>query len=313
MNLNFITPNCAVLMTACNGAKYIQAQINSILNQNDVNVKIFISIDFSTDETQQLLNELASHENRIQLLPYQHKFGGAGPNFFYLIKNINYISFDYVAFADQDDIWMPNKLQIGIYQMCKNSSYAYSSSFIAFWADSKSRYVDKSSPQRDWDYLFESAGPGCTYILNIDLIIPLQKKLIEVGELLNGVEFHDWLIYAYARFNGFKWFIDKTPGIYYRQHSSNQLGVNFGLLAFWRRTRKVLNGYGFSQCRLIAEIIGAGDLAFIRRGLKNGRVGFIWLSKYFWQCRRKKFDRFLFLFSCLLLAVINPTIRIDIK
>lgn len=39
---------------------------------------------------------------------------------------------------------------------------------------------------------------------------------------------HDWYIYAFARKNNFKWHIDNQPNIYYRQHSSNQVGANIG-------------------------------------------------------------------------------------
>jgi rhamnosyltransferase len=306
-------PRFIVLMAAYNGIAYISAQINSILNQKDVNLKLFISVDLSKDQTYDFVHELALLDERVFVLPYGQRFGGAGPNFYRLICDVDFSDADYVSFADQDDIWHPNKL-IRAYQIMHRSyAQGYSTNLTAFWPNGIRRPIKKSYPQRRWDFIFESAGPGCTYVLGPKLALALKQFVFQAEEGLSTVEFHDWLIYAYARFHGSRWVIDDWSSIEYRQHLNNQLGVNSGVRSFMLRVKKILNGYGVSQSLLIANLIGANSINIVRHGLLNGRMGYLWLALRCCDCRRKKIDRMMFFISCLLLAIINPLRLIKIK
>ena len=300
-------PRFSVLMAAYNGAAYIQEQIASILNQEGVDVHLFISLDQSTDETWTIINSLAKSDNRINILPItSHIFGGAGPNFYRLISDVDFSDFDYLAFADQDDLWRSDKLFRAYQILMVSKAQGYSSNFTAFWPNGRRLYVKKAYPQRRWDFIFESAGPGCTYVIQSDLALALKRFILESGEGLSKIEFHDWLIYAYARFQGYQWVIDDWSSIEYRQHLINQLVVNSGVRPFILRLKKILNGYGISQSLLIANLIGANWTNIVQRGLLDGRMGYVWLSFQCCECRRKKIDRVIFFISCLLLAIIHP-------
>lgn len=306
-------PKFIVLLAAYNGIAHISSQVNSILNQKDVDLKLFISVDLSTDQTYDFVCKLASLNKRVFVLPYGQRFGGAGPNFYRLIGDVDFLDVDYVSFADQDDIWHPNKLHRAHQTMLLNNVQGYSSNFTAFWPNGLRRSIKKSYPQCGWDFIFESAGPGCTYVIGSQLAIALKQFVFNAGERLSKVEFHDWLIYAYARFHGFRWIIDDWSSIEYRQHLNNQLGVNSGMRPFLLRVNKIFNGYGISQSFLIANLIGANSAKIVQRGLLNGRVGYLWLSLQCCDCRRKKIDRILFFISCLLLAIIHPLRFTSIK
>lgn len=305
-------PRFIVLMAAYNGIPHISSQVSSILNQKDVDLKLYVSVDLSKDQTYDYFSELASLDERVFVLPYGERFGGAGPNFYRLISDVDFIDFDYVSFADQDDVWHPNKLLRAHQTILSNHAQGYSSNFTAFWPNGRRRFIKKSYPQCRWDFIFESAGPGCTYVLGSKLAIDLKRFVLQAGEEISKVEFHDWLIYAYARFRGSRWVIDDWSSIEYRQHSSNQLGVNLGIRSFFLRLRKILNGYAVSQSLLIANLIGAYSVDVVRRGLLNGGIGYVWLSFQCCRCRRKKIDRMMFFFSCLVLAIINP-IRLTVS
>jgi len=294
-------------MAAYNGAAYIQEQIASILNQEGVDVHLFISLDQSTDETFSIIHSLANSDNRISILPIgSHIFGGAGPNFYRLISDVDFTDFDFISFADQDDVWNVDKLSRANKIMGASRAQGYSSNFTAFWSNGHILNIKKAYPQRRWDFIFESAGPGCTYVIRSDLALALKRFILQAGEELSKIEFHDWLIYAYARSQGYRWIIDDWSSINYRQHSSNQLGVNSGVRSFLLRVKKILNGYGVSQSLLIANLIGANSMNIVRRGLLDGRIGYIWLSLQCCDCRRKKIDQIMFFISCLLLAIIDP-------
>ena len=95
----------------------------------------------------------------------------------------------------------------------------------------------------------------------------------------------------------------------YRQHAHNQIGVNAGWRSFWLRVCKILNGYGFEQSLLIADLIDASALPVVQRGLRGGRLGYLWLALQARQCRRKRIDQLWFFISCVLIALLNPAGR----
>lgn len=245
------------------------------------------------------------------LLPYGQHFGGAGPNFYRLLREVDLSGFDYLSFADQDDIWHPEKLWRAHSLMSAQDALGYSSNFTAFWLSGEARFVNKARPQRTWDFLFESAGPGCTYVLHSSVALPLQQMVRNAGEKVLRVDYHVWLAYAFARSHDYPWVINSWSSVQYRQHAHNQIGVNAGLRSFWVRVRKILSGYGFEQSLLIADLVHASALPVVRRGLLGGRLGYLWLAMRATQCRRKRIDQMWFFISCALLALFKPAERGD--
>ena len=245
----------AVLLASYNGVKYIKEQVDSILNQKEVDVTIFISDDLSTDKTIEYLQEIYKGLENIVYLPSGSKFGGAGKNFFRLIRDVDFSSFDFISFVDQDDIWYEDKLIRAIKTIEDKQLDAYSSNVLAFWEDGKEMIINKSSSQARYDYLFEAAGPGCTYVLKKDLAISLQNFICDNWEDVNKVELHDWFIYAFARENNYKWHIDEKPSMRYRQHTSNQVGANDGLKAKLKRLKKVFSSWYREEIIKIIKVL----------------------------------------------------------
>lgn len=274
-------PKIAVLLAAYNGMQWIEEQIDSILNQTNVDVTVFISVDLSTDNTYEWCKEKGSLNHRIIVLPYGDKFGGAAKNFFRLIRDVDFSDFDFVSLADQDDIWLPNKLQHAISLIQLGDYDAVSSNVMAFWEDGREKLVKKSYPQKTYDYLFEAAGPGCTYVFKASALVKFQEFLWEKRVYVNEVGLHDWMIYAYFRHNGFKWLIDDVPLMNYRQHANNQVGFNSGLKAYKKRVSLVRQKWYRAEVENISQVLGnKAELTLFFR-LKN-----------FWQLRRRPRDVF---------------------
>lgn len=235
--------NVAILMATFNGERWICQQIDSIFNQSQVNITLFISDDCSTDNTWGLLKELAEKDNRIKLLPRDTSFGSAAKNFFRLVQNVDVAHYDYVAFADQDDLWSEDKLISHIELATKNQADGVSSNVVAFWPDGRVRLVNKAAVQRRYDFLFESAGPGCTFLMTPWLVGALRDCLNDEISMASEVALHDWLAYAICRAHGKNWCIDPIPSVNYRQHGSNSLGANTGWQAGWSRIQKMRDGW----------------------------------------------------------------------
>ena len=293
----------AVLLASYNGVKYIKEQIDSILNQKEVDVTIFVSDDLSTDGTIEYLQDIYKDFKNIAYLPSGSKFGGAGKNFFRLIRDVDFSSFDFISFVDQDDIWYEDKLIRAIKTIEDKQLDAYSSNVLAFWEDGKEMVINKSSLQARYDYLFEAAGPGCTYVLKKDLAISLQKFISENWEDVNKVELHDWFIYAFARENNYKWHIDEKPSMRYRQHTSNQVGANDGLKAKLKRLKKVFSSWYREEIIKIIKVLRLENkYKFSKYILNKSYINNLLLLKYSFEFRRNKKEK-LFLSLLILLGV----------
>ena len=248
-------PLVAVLLATHNGARYLPEQLSSILNQESCYVHVWVSDDHSTDGTLQWLQEQATIDDRIYLLPTSRPFGSAALNFYRLITDVDLSHYDSIALADQDDIWTPTKLAHGSATLRAFEADGYSSNVIAFWPDGRRRILHKSQPQRRLDFMFESAGPGCSYQISALCALQLQRFLIEHSKDVETIENHDWLIYAWARSHSKRWHIDNTPTLLYRQHSQNAIGANAGISAFNRRLRWVQTGWYRNQVLQLAKLL----------------------------------------------------------
>jgi rhamnosyltransferase len=300
-------PRFAVLLAVFNGVIYLKEQLDSILLQEDVEVEVFVSVDISRDGSEQWIDAAALDNPHIHVLPHGKGFGGAAPNFFRLFRDVSFDNFDYVCLSDQDDIWLPQKLSRAHQTLEEHRAQAYSSNALAFWEDGRTAFIRKSQAQTSWDYLFEAAGPGCTYVLKSALAKEIQILAMDKAAEIAMVGLHDWFIYAYARSKRYRWHIDDQAFIHYRQHSQNQVGMNSGLKAFIRRVRKVSSGWAFGQSTLIVRLIGMESVPFVRRWIDGRPVSFYRLSLSFWACRRRLLDKFLFLMACLYLAFTGGT------
>lgn len=288
-------PTVAVLLAAYNGKEFISEQVDSIFNQSGVSVRLFISVDLSTDGTYEWCKQLETNYHNVTVLGYSERFGGAAKNFFRLIREVDFSSFDYVAFSDQDDVWLPNKLTHAVKFITTKKLDAFSSDVVAFWEDGRETLVKKSFPQKSYDYYFEAAGPGCTYVLKVEVMQSFKVFLIENWNSVNQVDLHDWMIYAYCRSNRLQWAIDDMPLMRYRQHESNQVGFNSGLKAYLKRISMVKDNWYRREVEKIIALLAA-----------TSHVGFTlnrsFLVKYFWQLRRRPRDAFALL-AMLVLGV----------
>jgi rhamnosyltransferase len=240
-------PKVAVCLAAYNGVKYLYQQIESILSQIGVDLTLYISVDKSSDGTELLVDQFAKMDHRVITLPHNKVFGGAGKNFFRLICEVDFNHFDFVSFADQDDVWMLDKLKNHIILANTNCADGISSNVQAFWPNGRQKLIDKTHAQTNLDFLFESAGPGCTFLMTVPLVKKVRERLLDKKSFASKVELHDWLIYAVCRADGRKWIVDKLPSVKYRQHTTNVIGANVGFFALLVRFKKLKQGWYRSE------------------------------------------------------------------
>lgn len=294
-----------MLLAAHNGIRWLNEQVGTILDQKDASVRLVVSVDKSTDGTENWFEDLYQRDRRVELLPHGRSFGRASTNFYRLILEADLGDCDYVAFADQDDVWFQDKLSRAITTMTAGKFHAYSGNVLAFWPDGRERLVKKAQPQRKWDYLFEAAGPGCTYVLSRSVFDEFRAFIEANQSKLKDIYLHDWLCYAFARSRGFAWMIDPEPKMRYRQHAQNHLGVHSGPKAIADRAKNIINGWWVNQARSIALILGLQDEPFVKPWVRGGRSGYLFLIRNVRNFRRKPADAHSMAAAMAVLSVVN--------
>ncbi len=254
---------------------------------------MYISLDLSDDSSYELCKLLKKENSQVTLLPYGKKYGSAAKNFFRLIHDVNLNKYEYISFADQDDIWMSNKLFFAINEILTRNVEAFSSDVIAFYDNGKETLIRKSHPQKKFDHFFESAGPGCTYVLRSKALQKFKNFIMINVNIIQSISLHDWLIYAYFRTHNLSWHVDPKPLIKYRIHNLNHMGPNVGIPAIIKRYHMIKSGWYIDQVRLISTILSNHEKT-------SFKLEKIFLLKNFLQLRRSSRDAFILLFLIFL-------------
>lgn len=252
----------AILMATFNGEKWLKSQINSILKQKNVQIKIFIRDDKSTDNTIKTIKKFKN--KNISFRSSKENQRSASLNFLKLILQANE-NYDFYAFSDQDDVWEKNKISRAIEAMKYSGCEAYSSN-ISILKNKKKILMNKSDNQKKYDYIFEGV-PGCTIVLSRNSFLEVKNKLSKLNEIqLKNISMHDTFIYFFLRAIKISWFIDKFSLINYRQHENNVVGVNYGfgfdkkkIESIRKRLKLVTNGYYINSILKLAEITGKNN------------------------------------------------------
>jgi rhamnosyltransferase len=245
-------PKVLVLLAAYNGARWIRQQIESILLQEGVDVQIAVRDDGSTDGTREELARFAD-QPKVTFLPGSAPTGSAAGNFLALIRETSAAGADFIAFADQDDLWDRDKLARACRRLDAEDSAGYSSATQAVWEDGRQLILRPSGAPTCSDFLFEGAGQGCTFVLTAGFYGRL-RHLLSRRELTCNLHYHDWAIYALARSWGLRWSFDPEPSMHYRQHASNDTGARGTLSGISKRLQLIRRGWYRSQLLAIAEL-----------------------------------------------------------
>ncbi|MDE6296996.1 MAG: glycosyltransferase, partial [Muribaculaceae bacterium] len=243
-----------VLMSIYNGERFLREQIDSIIAQQDVNFKLIIRDDGSSDSSLSILEKYSQNtdlSDKIHIIKGENI--GWKKSFSYLVdfayKNCS--SSQYFAFADQDDIWKPEKLKRAISFLNEHTDIpALYYSNLSFYQDGIDKgLIDHASTTPTFKNCHaRNYATGCTIVFNKNLLLLLAMKRPDF------VIPHDQWAYMVAALTG-KVFPDNKSFILYRQHELNQIGSRHGFLDVWkRRFRNFSDNAGFRE-RTAKELI----------------------------------------------------------
>ena len=302
-------PKIDILLATYNGARFLPAQIDSILGQTCEEWRLLIRDDGSTDATTEIIDRYAGqHPGRIEVIRDGRANLGVVGNFSTLME---YSNADYFMFCDQDDVWLPEKIAESYKAMRALERRHGSDAPLLVHTDLSVVDQDLKPIHRSfWRYqrldpergrslaslLIQNVVTGCATMANRrlkDMALPLPRE----------IRMHDWWLALVAAAFGQYGYVPR-PLVLYRQHDGNALGAKaWGLqqvvrlaltapLETLRAKRKVLRisqqqaqrfltAYGRTLSELNSRIVKnyaeIGEKGFIGRRLTIIRGGF-WLT-----------------------------------
>lgn len=218
----------SVLMATYNGEKYLREQIESLIAQKDVNIKILVRDDGSSDET---INILEEYKLNGLLSWYQGEHLNVQKGFLDLLKKSP--DSDYYAFCDQDDVWDDDKLYVAVnrlkdYPRNKPSVYYCGQRLVD--ENLKLLSIHRVSNRRNaYTNFLISNNAGCTTVFNKTLRDIINQHTPEF------ILMHDSWVLKLCIAVGGSFIADPEPHISYRQHRNNTIGLNTGIKSLaWR-------------------------------------------------------------------------------
>lgn len=237
-----------ILLSTYNGEKYLTQQLDSILNQTFQQWNLIIRDDGSTDSTLSIIEHYRTqYPPKIRLIEHTGNVG--------VIKSFEALlahsQSRYIMFCDQDDIWLPHKIELTYNTLCELEVKYSATKPIAVHTDltlinEQGKVIHPSFWQyanirpdllnNNLKYLaISNSATGCTIMINQalkELLLPFPAK----------VYMHDMLVALTACKHGILHPIHQ-PTMLYRQHSSNTIGAteyDYSLVSKLKKLRKVI-------------------------------------------------------------------------
>ncbi len=237
-------PRVAVLLSSYNGENYIREQIESILNQSNVQITLYVRDDGSEDSTVRIINEIASANSNIIVNTGSNV--GFVKSFFQLLLAADG-EFDYYAFADQDDFWLPDKLSAG------SAALTIGDDFLPSMYFSRTEYVSACLDHLSYSPIYEAkkVGFGNALVQNIatgcTIIINQRARKLIIDKLPEKCLVHDWWIYLVVSAFG-RVIFDNVSHIKYRQHENNVIGASSSIIKnSINRTRRFFGSLRYNR------------------------------------------------------------------
>ena len=238
--MTITSPRIGVILSTFNGTPWLREFMQSLVNQHGVSVEIIFRDDGSTDKSIQFVNETPLKKYECRCIGKQI---GASESYMHLLEHVG--SQDFIAFADQDDIWYPDKLKKATDVLIETkSSFYFSASTLSS--------TGSSWPERNLEFsgftsCFENLAKGCTIVLAASGLNALGKKPKPISLV------HDHWLFFMNLHQG-RVIYDPIPRIIYRIHDGNAIGhktmfnIKNSLKIFW-----ILKRY-LERCKLLLSI-----------------------------------------------------------
>lgn len=214
-------PQVAILLSTYNGEQWLEELLDSVLGQKGVDTHLFVRDDGSCDGTIEILRHRAKKTGKITV--FEGENIGVIASFNDLMSRPQLVSFKYIAFCDQDDVWLPDKLLKAVSMLdkcdCKKPAL-YCSNLTIVDRELKPQHNMRSEGIAVTleGLLVQNFGTGCTQVFN-----QAARTYYLLG-LGCDMEMHDYWMSLICMCIG-NVVYDNESQILYRQHEDNVVGA----------------------------------------------------------------------------------------
>ncbi len=233
-----------VLLGLYNGGSSLRPQLDSLLNQTLPPQRILASDDGSTDDSRAVFQSFAKEAEtaNVHCELIKGPAQGLTANFLHLLAQVDWDT-AFVALSDQDDIWLPGKLEDAVGRL---APYGETPALLGtrsweWFPKTDQRQLSRAmpAPYSFCHALAQNFAGGNTMMLN-----PASLRLVQLAlppkDCVPAV--HDWWLYQVISGVGGVVLFSDTPHLLYRQHDDNQIGANRGLGSKLSRMHAMLRG-----------------------------------------------------------------------
>jgi len=226
-------PTALVLMATYNGGIHLREQLDSIVSQKGIDIELLIHDDCSADDTVYICKRYRDYGYSVNVIQNECNLG-SNRNFMNMIYEVDADKYDIYAFSDQDDVWMPDKLQRAYevieqhVESCEGESNSYLP--ILYYSDLINADENLENRRRELknlrvDYslratpIIRNYVSGCTIVMNGPMV-----KLLQKAPQTTFATFHDAWCFQVAFYCGHVIADVDTALIVRRLGKSNQSG-----------------------------------------------------------------------------------------
>ena len=226
-------PFVGILLSTFNGAAYLREQLESFDAQTGADWRLYWRDDGSADDSVAIVRDWAgARAECVQVDAGAHLAVTA--SYMALLRHAVADGAGAVAFADQDDVWLPGKLARGLSELAGHAAPALYCS-RQYLVDPGLQPLGMSEPIRVapgfCPALTQNIATGCTVMLN-----PAAARLVAASRPPTS-SLHDWWSYLVVTGAGGRVVADEQPTVRYRQHPGNAVGAP---RSRWRRALAAL-------------------------------------------------------------------------
>lgn len=219
----------SILLAAYNGAPYIAAQIESILNQTEQTFQIYIRDDSSSDATYAICAKYErQYPEKVHIERSEKNSGSARYNYMHMMTGIKD---DYVMLCDQDDIWLPDKIKKTLAKMKEMEALFGKETPLLVHTDATvtDKNLEIIAPSLEWymnanfgerrfsQWLVQNTAAGCASMYNRALADMIREEP-------SSIVMHDWWAALIAITFGKIGYLSEATMLY-RQHETNEVGT----------------------------------------------------------------------------------------
>ena len=222
-------PVVAILLSTYEGERFLVPQLHSLLSQTHRDWVLYWRDDGSHDGTKQVMRAFLDRigPDRVVVLEDNVRVG-ATESYMRLLRRAFADGSPVLAFADQDDVWLPEKLSRGVTALAAVPDEVPGLYFARqVLVDASLRRIALSfrvrRPPGFPTCLTQNLATGCTVLMNREAMALVAERPAPLGSL------HDWWSYIVVSAHGGRPIADNEPTVLYRQHDSNTVGAPRGL------------------------------------------------------------------------------------